>query len=324
MRLGLACTAGSVLFATLSALPAAAAQTFPERPIRLIVPFSPGGTSDIIGRVLGARLGDQLGQTVVVDNRAGAGSTIGTALAAQSPPDGHTIIVNHVGLAFNETLYPKLGYNALRDLTPIARVGDTPNALVVNNALPAKSVQEFVALAKQQPGKLNYGSGGHGSAGHLSVALLEDVAGIKVNHVPYKGGGPSVTATIAGEVQFAIPAFPTAVGHVKAGRLRMLGVTGSTRSPAMPDVPTVAEAGVPGYDFVLWFGIFAPAGTPGDIVARLNKAVVASLNMPDIQQQLAQQGLDPNPSTPEALGKVLKGDVARWARIIRAAGIKPQ
>ena len=306
--------------ATLSS--AAIAQKYPERPIRFIVPFSPGGTSDIIGRLLGAKMGEDLGQTVVVDNRGGAGSTLGTTIAAQSPPDGHTIIVNHVGLAINETLYATRAYSARKDLEPVSRVGDTPNAVVVHNALPVKSVKELVALAMKQPGKLNYGSGGPGSAGHLSVALLEDLARVKFTHVPYKGGGPSVAATIAGEVNFAVPAFPTAAGHVKAGRLRILAVTGTERSPVMPDVPTVAESGVPGYDFVIWFGVFAPAGTPLPIVARLNQAIVTSLKNPDLAKQLSQQGLEPHTSTPEALGKLLQTDIAKWARIIKAAGIK--
>lgn len=309
-------------FVILAVSPFALAAQYPERPIRLIVPFAPGGTSDIIGRVLGAKLSDELGQTVVVDNRAGAGSTLGTTLAAQAPPDGHTIIVNHVGIAVNQTLYPKLAYDAQKDLVPISRVGDTPSALVVHNGLPAKTVKELIALGRKQPGKLNYGSGGHGSAGHLAVALLEDMTGLKFNHVPYKGGGPSVTATIAGEVQFAIPAFPTAAGHVQAGRLRMLAVTGTQRTSVLPDVPTLAEAGVPGYDFVIWFGVFAPAGTPRPIVMRLNQAVVKSLQVREVQQQLTQQGLDTASSTPEALGKLLQADVAKWARIIKSSGIK--
>jgi tripartite-type tricarboxylate transporter receptor subunit TctC len=309
------------LMAAVSMSTSALAQKYPERPIRFIVPFAPGGTSDIIGRLLGAKIGEELGQTVVVDNRGGAGSTLGTTIAAQSPPDGYTIIVNHVGIAINETLYPKRAYSAAKDLAPISRVGDTPNALVVNNALPAKSVKDLLALARKEPGKLNYGSGGAGSAGHLSVALLEDLAKIRLTHVPYKGGGPSVAATIAGEVNLAVPAFPTAVAHVKAGRLRILAVTGSERSPVMPDVPTVAEAGVPGYEFVIWFGVFAPAATPKPIVARLNQVIVKSLQAPDLQKQLSQQGLDPRSSTPEALAKLLQTDIAKWARIIKSAGV---
>ena len=313
----------AVALIAISISSAAAAQNFPERPIRFIVPFSPGGTSDIIGRLLGAKMGEELGQTVVVDNRGGAGSTLGTTIAAQSPPDGYTIIVNHVGLAINETLYPKRAYSASKDLVPVSRVGDTPNALVVNNKLPAASVKELLALARKQPGGLNYGSGGPGSAGHLSVALLEELAKIKLTHVPYKGGGPSVAATISGEVQLAIPAFPTAAGHVKAGRLRMLVVTSSQRLPVMPDIPTVTEAGVPGYEFVIWFGVFAPAGTPKPILAKLNQAIVKSLQQPDLQKQLSQQGLDPQPSTPDALAKQLRTDITKWERIIKSAGIKP-
>jgi len=312
----------TALVAVVAAGPAAQAQTYPERPIRLIVPFAPGGTSDLVGRLLGAKLSEELGQTVVIDNRAGAGSTIGTNIAAKAAPDGYTLIVNHIGLAINETLYPKLPYDARKDLAAIARVGDSPNAVVVNNAVPVRTVKELVALAKKQPGKLDYGSGGHGSAGHLSVALLEDVAGVKFNHVPYKGGGPSVAAVAAGQVHFAMPTFPTAVPLVKAGRLRILAVTGAERLAAMPELPTVAEAGVPGYEFVTWFGIFAPRGTPKNIVARLHRAIVKVLDLRELREQLSQQGLEPRSSTPEALDKVIQEEIVKWARIIKSAGIK--
>ena len=296
-------------------------QDYPNRPIRLIVPFAPGGTSDLVGRMVGAKIGEGLGQTVVVDNRGGAGSTLGTHLAAKAPADGHTLIVNHVGLAINETLYSSLPYSGLKDLAPIARIGSTPNAVVVKNALPVKTIKEFIALAKKEPGRLDYGSGGVGSTGHLSVALLEYVAGVKFNHVPFKGGGPSMIATVAGQVHFAIPAFPTAVPHVKAGRIRMLAVTGAKRSPTMPDVPTVAEAAVPEYEFDSWFGIFTPAGTPKAIVSRLNQVIVKALEMPDLREQLARAGLDPESSTPDELGRILRDDTAKWAKVIKAAGI---
>jgi tripartite-type tricarboxylate transporter receptor subunit TctC len=297
------------------------AQSYPTRPIRLIVPFSPGGTSDLVGRVVGAKIGEGVGQTVVVDNRAGAGATIGTHLAASAPPDGYTILVAHIGLAINETLYANLPYDALKSLVPIGRIGSTPNAVVVKNALPVKTMQEFVTLAKSEPGKLDYGSGGVGSTGHLSVALLEYVAALKFNHVPFKGGGPSVTATAAGQVHFAIPALPTAAPHVKAGRLRLLAVTSAKRTPSMPDVPTVAESGVPEYTFDSWFAIFAPAGTPAPIVARLNQVIVKALETPELRDQLTRAGLDPEPSTPDEMRKVLRSDVAKWAKIIKAAGI---
>jgi tripartite-type tricarboxylate transporter receptor subunit TctC len=300
---------------------AAYAQNYPTRPIRLIVPFAPGGTSDLVGRAVGAKIGEALAQTVVVDNRGGAGSTLGTHLAAIAPADGHTLLVSHIGLAINETLYAKLPYAALNDLRAVGRVGSTPNAVVVKNALPVKSIAEFLALARKEPGKLDYGSGGVGSTGHLSVALFEHVAGVKFNHVPYKGGGPSVAATAAGEVHFAIPALPTAVPLVKAGRLRILGVTGAKRSPTMPDVPTVAEAGLPEYQFDSWFGIFAPAGTPTAVISRLNGVLVKALGTAELREQLTGAGLDPEPSTPEELGKTLRTDVAKWAKIIKAAGI---
>jgi len=297
------------------------AQKYPERPIRLIVPFAAGGTSDLMGRVIGGKLGEALGQTVVVDNRGGAGGTLGAALAAQALADGYTLLVPHVGLAINETLYAKRQYNAVKDLAPISKLGVTPNAVVVNNALPVNSVQDLIALAKKQPGKLNYGSAGVGSAAHLAVALLEYAAGIKFNHVPYKGGGPSLIATVAGEVDFSIPAYPTSVPHLKAGRLRILAVTGSKREPTVPDVPTVAESGLPGYEFVIWFSLFAPSGTPKAIITRLNQEIVKALAMPDMGEKLAQTGVDAESSTPEQLGQLLRSDVAKWAKIIKAAGI---
>ncbi|HEU0289524.1 MAG TPA: tripartite tricarboxylate transporter substrate binding protein [Burkholderiales bacterium] len=297
------------------------AQKYPERPIRLIVPFAAGGTSDLMGRVLGARLGEVLGQTVVVDNRGGAGGTFGAALTAQAVPDGHTLLVPHIGLAFNETLYPQRQYSAVKDLAPISKLGNTPNAVVVNNPLPVKSVQDLIALARKEPGKLNYGSAGVGSAAHLAMALLEHAAGIKFNHIPYKGGGPALIATVAGQVDFSIPAYPTAVPHLKAGRLRILAITSAKREPTVPDVPTMAESGLPGYEFVIWFGMFAPAGTPKTIISRLNQEIVKSLASPDMRDKLAQTGVDAESSTPEQLGQLLRSDVAKWAKIIKAAGI---
>jgi tripartite-type tricarboxylate transporter receptor subunit TctC len=310
-----------LLIAGLGIAAAGHAQKYPERPIRLIVPFAAGGTSDLMGRVIGGKLGEALGQTVVVDNRGGAGGTLGAALAAQALADGYTLLVPHVGLAINETLYAKRQYNAVKDLAPISKLGVTPNAVVVNNALPVNSVQDLIALAKKRPGKLNYGSAGVGSAAHLAMALLEYAAGVKFNHIPYKGGGPSLIATVAGEVDFSIPAYPTSVPHVKAGRLRILAVTGSKRESTVPDVPTVAESGLPGYEFEIWFGLFAPSGTPKAIITRLNQEIVKALAMPDMREKLAQTGVDAESSTPAQLGQLLRSDVAKWAKIIKAAGI---
>ena len=297
------------------------AQKYPERPLRLIVPFSPGGTSDLVARIMAQKLSDDLGQTVIVDNRGGAGSTLGVNIATKSTPDGYTLLVAHIALAINQTLYSKLPYNALTDLAPIAKLGISPSAVVVNSNLPAKNMKELIALAKKSPGKLNYGSAGIGSAGHLSVALLEHVAGIKLTQVPYKGGGPSVAATISGEVQLAIPVMASAANHVKAGRLRMLAVTSAKRTQAFPDVPTAREAGVPDYVYETWFGLFTPAGVSKAIVARLNQGAVKALGMQDVREQFMSQGLEADPSTPAELAKILREDTAMWAKIIKSAGI---
>ncbi len=310
-----------LLAAGLGAAVVAHAQKYPERPIRMIVPFSPGGTSDLMGRVVGARLGEALGTTVVVDNRGGGGGTIGAALTAQASPDGYTLLVPHVGLAVNETLYAKKQYNAVKDLAPVSRLGETPNSVVVKNALPVKNMGDLIALAKKQPGHVIYASAGVGSAAHLAMALLEHSAGIKFNHVPFKGGGPSMIATAAGQVDFSMPAFPTSVPHIKAGRLRIIAVTGLTREPTMPDVPTVAESGVPGFEFTIWFAMFAPAGTPKPIITRLNQEIVKSLATQEMRAQLAKVGVNAGSSTPEALGKHLRAEVAKWEKIIKAANI---
>ena len=296
-------------------------QSYPDRPIRLIVPFSPGGTSDLVARVVGAKLGDELGQTVIVDNRGGAGSTLGTGIAARAAPDGYTLLISHIALAINQTLYSKLSYNAVKDLAPISKLGVAPSVVVVNNKLPVKNMRELIALAKKEPGKLNYGSAGVGSAGHLSVALLEHVAGVNFTHVPYKGGGPSVAATITGEVQLSIPVMASAANHAKAGRVRLLAVTSAKRSQAFPDLPTAQEAGVPGYVYETWFGLFAPAGTPKAIIAKLNQAAVKALDTKEVRDQLFSQGVEADSSTSEELAKILRDETATWARIIKSAGI---
>lgn len=297
------------------------AEGYPERPIRLIVPFSPGGTSDLVARIMATKLGEDLGQTVIVDNRDGAGSTLGVSIAARATPNGYTLLVAHNALAINQTLYSKLPYNALKDLDAISKLGISPSVVVVNNKFPANNMKELIALAKKDPGKLNYGSAGVGSAGHLAVALLEHVAGVKFTQVPYKGGGPSVAATISGEVQFSVPVMGSAATHVKAGRLRMLAVTSTKRSQAFPDVPTVQEAGVPGYVFEAWFGLFSPAGLPKPILAKLNQSALKALGMSDVREQFLRQGIEADPSTPAELTKVLRDDTATWAKIIKSAGI---
>lgn len=297
------------------------AQVGAERPVRLIVPFSPGGTSDLMGRVVAQGLSEVLGTTFVVDNRGGGGGTIGATLCAQANPDGYTLLVPHVGLAVNETLYPKKPYNALKDLAPISMLGETPNGVVVRNGLAAKNMRELVALAKAQPGKITASSAGIGSAAHLALGLLEYQANVKFTHVPFKGGGPSMIAMMSGEIDFSIPAYPTAVPHIAAGKLRLLAVTGAKREPSIPDVPTVAESGVPGYEFSIWFGLFAPAATPPAIITRLNQAVIKALAVPETRQKLARTGVNAETSTPAELRKHLESEIAKWAKVVKAAGI---
>lgn len=294
---------------------------YPERPIRFIVPYSVGGTSDLVGRLVGAKLAEELGQQLVVDNRGGGGSTIGTAMTASATPDGYTIMVHNIGLAVNETLRPERSYVALRDLAPISLVGFTPSVLVVNNAFPAKTVAEFVALAKSQPGKIPFGSAGAGSSTHLSMAYFLKVANINLLHVPYKGGGPAVRDAIAGHVKCVMSPVPTVFGHLQAGRLRGIGQSGSKRSSVLPDMPTVAESGVPGYEFNTWYGLLAPAKTPKAVIAKLNEAAVRGLKAADMKQKLGSQGMDPEPTSPAAFGKLIREEIAKWAEVIKSEGI---
>jgi tripartite-type tricarboxylate transporter receptor subunit TctC len=302
---------------------AAQADAYPNRPIRMIVPFSVGGTSDLVARLVGGKLTEELGQQVVVDNRGGGGSTVGTALVASANPDGYTIIVNNIGLAVNETLRPERSYNALKDLAPISLVGFTPSILVVNNEVPAKTMAEFVALAKAQPGKIAFGSAGAGSSTHLSMAFLQSVAKIELLHVPYKGGGPAVRDAIAGHVQCVLAPIPTVYGHLKAGRLKALGITSTKRADALPDVPPIADT-VPGYEFNTWYGLLAPAGTPKAVIARLNQATVKVLKSKDLHDKLVQQSLDPQPTTPAEFGKLIRAEIKKWGDVIESAGITKQ
>ena len=301
---------------------AAQGDKYPQRPIRFIVPYSVGGTSDLVGRLVGAKLTEELGQQLVVDNRGGGGSTVGTAIVASANPDGYTLIVNNIGLAVNETLRPERSYVALKDLTPVSLVGFTPSVLIVNNDFPAKTIADFVKMAKAQPGKINFGSAGAGSSTHLSMAYFESVAKIKLYHIPYKGGGPAVRDAIAGHVKAVMSPIPTIFGHLKAGRLRALGVSSAKRSSALPDLPTIAEAGVPGYEFSTWYGVLAPAGTPKPIIAKINSAMVRGLNAPDLRDKLRSQGMDTQPGTPEEFGNLIRSEIKKWGDVIKSAGIK--
>lgn len=319
MKQGLLST--TLLAAGLAACVAAHGQSGADRPVRLIVPFSPGGTSDLMGRVVAAGLSEVLGSSFVVDNRGGGGGTIGAALCAQANPDGYTLLLPHVSLAVNEALYPKKPYNALKDLAPISLLGETPNGVVVRNGLPVKNMRDLVALAKAQPSKITGSSAGVGSAAHLALGLLEYQAGIKVTHVPFKGGGPSVIAIVAEQIDFSVPAYPTAVPYIANGKLRLLAVTGAKREPSIPDVPTVAESGVPGYEFGIWFGLFAPAATSPAIISRLNQAVGKALSVPDTRQKLARTGVNAETSTPAELRRHLEAEIVKWAKVVKSAGI---
>jgi tripartite-type tricarboxylate transporter receptor subunit TctC len=314
----------AALIASLVPFAAATAQTYPVKAIRMIVPFAPSGTTDIVARLLGNKLSEELGQQVIIDSRAGAGSTIGTDIAAKAAPDGYTIVLNNIGLAINDTLYPKLPYDTKKDLAPISLVGITPNLFVVHPSLPAKSVKEFLAIARARPGQLVYASGGVGSSSHLATELLQILAGVRFVHVPYKGSGASLVDLAAGQVQFMINSMPALLPYAKSGRVRALAVSGGKRSPAVPDIPTIAEAGVRDYEFVTWYGLLLPAATPKPVVGRLNEVVVRALRSADVREKFAQQGVEPEATSAEQFGEIINADIEKWRKIIRDANIKAE
>ncbi len=300
------------------------AQSYPSRTIRLVVPSSPGGGTDITGRILAQKLSEQLGQQVVVDNRAGAGTVIGNDIVAKSAPDGYTLLMGISTLAINPSMYSKLPYDALSDFAPISQVVSAPNILTVHPSVPAKTVKEFIALAKAKPGSIVFGSAGMGTSPHLSGELFKTMAKIDILHVPYKGSGQSVISLLAGEISASFPSVPTAIPYIKTGRLRGLGVTTSARTRALPDVPSIAEAGLPGYEATQWFGVLAPAGTPRPIVDHLYQEVSRALHAPDVRERLIADGAEPIGSTPEEFAVYIKSETEKWARVIKASGIKPQ
>jgi tripartite-type tricarboxylate transporter receptor subunit TctC len=311
--------------ALIAATPAAHAQSsYPERPIRMIVPFAPGGGSDISARTMSNELGAALGTTIVVDNRPGAGSIIGTDLATKATPDGYTTLLGNISMTFNAALYKKLPYNALRDLAPISLATEQPNIIVVHPSLQAKSFQEFVALARAQPGKLNFGSAGLGSGTHLAMEMLIMSQKIQLTHIPYKGTGPAVAALLGNEINTFMSTFASALPHVKAGRLRALAVTTRTRAKPLPDVPTVEQSGVPGFEYATWYGVLAPAGTPKPIIARLNKAIVGVLSAPAMKERYANLGVEATPTTPEEFSRHFKTETDKWAKVVREAKIPQQ
>ena len=299
------------------------AQTWPSRTIRLIVPFPPGGGNDVIARAVAQKLGERLGQQVVVDNRAGANGIVGLQALMQSAPDGHTIAVGAAGpLAVNPALYDKLPYDPLKDFAPITNMVNFPLLLVTHPSVPAKTTRELVALAKAKPGTLYYSSPGSGNSGHLAGELFNSVAGVKTVHVPYKGQGPALADLLTGQVQMLYSSIPSVLPHVKQGQLNAIAVGSAKRVPSLPDIPTIAESGVPGYEAYSWVGMIAPAGTPKDIITRLNREIVDILKQKDVADKLNGQGALPVGDTPEQFGAYIKAEMEKWGAVVRAANIK--
>jgi tripartite-type tricarboxylate transporter receptor subunit TctC len=304
---------------------AAQAQAFPTKAITIIVPFSAGGTTDILARVLGQFMSKDLGQPVVIDNRAGAGGNIGTQLVARAAPDGYTILMGTVGThAINQSLYPKLAFDPIKDFAPLTRVALVPNLLVANPAQPFKTVKELMAYAKANPGKVTFGSSGSGTSIHLSGELFKQMAGVDIQHVAYKGSAPAANDLLGNHIAIMFDNMPSAIGHVKAGKLRPLAVTTAQRSPALPDVPTIAEAGVPGYEATSWFGLLAPAGTPAPVVTKLNAAILKALADPDVKKKLLEQGAEPAGETPAQFAAFIASETVKWGKIVKQSGATAQ
>jgi len=299
-------------------------QAYPVKPIRLIVPFPAGASSDVVGRMLAQKISEQMGEQVITDNRAGAGGNLGIAAAAKSPPDGYTIVIATASIAVSPSLYLNPGYDALRDLAPLARLTSIPNVLLVHPSVPAKTLRQFINLARKNPGKLNFGSGGAGTTNHLANELLKHLEKIDVVHVPYKGVTQAMTAMIGGEVDEVIMPVSTALAQIRAGKVRALAVLTEKRIAALPDVPTGIEAGVPGFTMPLWYGMFAPAATPQDIVSRLSRELLTALGTADLRDRLTALGVDPWPGTPGELGELLRADIERYGAVARSAGLRKQ
>ncbi|MBC7781815.1 MAG: tripartite tricarboxylate transporter substrate binding protein [Proteobacteria bacterium] len=313
----------SVAAATLCIGTGASAQApaYPNKPIRLVAGFAPGGISDILARVVGARLGEALGQTILVENRTGAGGTIAADFVAKAAPDGYTLFIGVTATqSIAPFLYPKLPYNAFTDFAPIAMAAVTPVLLVVHPSLPVKNVKDLIALARAQPGQLNYASTGTGALPHLTTELFSLRAGIRMNHIPYKGGAPAMLDLVAGQVSLMFDNIPTAIAQVRAGRVRAIGVAQAKRTPAAPEIPTIAEAGFPGFEVTSWQAFLAPAGTPAAIVNRLNAEILKVLALSDVREKLTAQGVEIVTSTPQELGAIIKRDAEIWAKVVKATG----
>lgn len=298
---------------------------FPSKPIRIIVSSPSGGSPDILARLVGQKLGDGMNQQVVIDNRAGAGGTIGASIAARAPADGYTLLVGHIGtFGVNSTLYPKLPYDPLKDFQGISLFAKVPNMLAINPALPVKSVKELVALAKTRPGALNYGSAGNGSAAHLLVEYFKLLTKADIQHVPYRGTAPAMTDLIAGQVSMTITGLPPLLPQVRSGKLRALAVSTAIRVRQVPEVPTMIESGVAGYDVSQWFGLMAPAATPRDIIMRLHAEIIKAVQRPDLRERFEAEATDPETNTPEQFQAFVASEIARWAPVVKASGARPE
>ena len=299
----------------------ALAQAYPTKPVTIIVPFAAGGTTDILARIIGQALTAELGQSVVVDNRAGAGGNIGGQAAAKAAPDGHTLFMGTVGThAINASLYKKMPFDPVKDFAPLTRVANVPNLLVANPAQPYKSVKDLIAYAKANPGKVNFGSSGNGSSIHLSGELFKSRAKVDIQHVPYKGSAPAVTDLLGNQIGIMFDNMPSAIQHVRSGKLVPLAVTTAKRSPELPNVPTIAEAGVPGYEATSWFGMFAPAGTPAPVLAKLNAAIVKVLAQPDVKKKINEQGAEVYSETPEQFAAFIQAESVKWGKVVKESG----
>ena len=314
----------SIAFALVFSPAAALAQAYPVKPIRMILSFPPGGPTDITGRLIAQKLSEQLGQSVVPENRPGAAGNLGLELGAKAAPDGYAITLTAPPLAVSPSLYAKLNYDAVRDFAPVSLVAAIQNIMVVHNSVPAKNVKEFVALARRNPGKLNFSSSGAGSTNHLASEMLKGRFKLDMVHVPFKGSSPALVALMSGEVDFGTMATPGAIPIVRANKVRPLAVLSEKREPALPDVPTMAESGVNDFVVPIWYGILAPAGTPREIVNRLNSEILKALASADMKQRLAASGVEPLTSTPEQFADFIKSEIARYAKVVKDAGIKAQ
>jgi tripartite-type tricarboxylate transporter receptor subunit TctC len=324
MKLPCRLAAAVIAALTMSVLPAAA-QTYPTRPITLVVPFPAGSTTDLVGRILADKLGDALGQRVVIDNRGGAGGVVGTESVARAEPDGYTLLMGTIGThSINPYVYPKISYDPVADFTPIIQFGTAPNVLVVHPSLPVKTVKELIEYAKARPGQLNYASSGNGTSNHLSGAMFAAREGIKASHLPYRGGAQAITDLLRGEVQFMFYHYLPLLPHIAEGKLRALAITSASRISALPDVPTMKEAGMDDFEVSAWFGVYAPPKMPAPLVQKIHGAISGIINSPAVKASLIEQGIDPVNGSPEDLLTLTKSEMARWSKVVEQAGAKLQ